>query len=230
MSGYLQRMASSVIEPASAVHPVVGSRWAPSRARESEIISIVAADRGSAPLEEDVLPERFRAARVTGRMEAFLPLLSARRPEANLDTGQEDARDYVEASVSRRREEEASRSQPIFTPLLQMDARESVRRRHSEETSHSQPVLTPQVAAATRSRAAEDPIRGNNRTDHGLRRALRTQPAAQPAAVPDEIQIHIGRIEVTATPPAPAVERPAARSPRKSLDLGEYLKRDRRAR
>jgi hypothetical protein len=39
----------------------------------------------------------------------------------------------------------------------------------------------------------------------------------------DEIQIHIGRIEVTAVPPVPA--RPAPAPNRKSLSLDEYLKR-----
>ncbi|HTA23107.1 MAG TPA: hypothetical protein VK763_06210 [Terriglobales bacterium] len=44
----------------------------------------------------------------------------------------------------------------------------------------------------------------------------------------DEIQIHIGRIEVTALPPSQA--RPAPQPLRKGLDLEEYLKRsDRRA-
>lgn len=40
----------------------------------------------------------------------------------------------------------------------------------------------------------------------------------------DEIQIHIGRIEVTAAPPPPV---PPARPVRKSLNLDEYLKRGR---
>jgi hypothetical protein len=43
------------------------------------------------------------------------------------------------------------------------------------------------------------------------------------ARAPDEIQIHIGRIEVTAAPPAPV--RPAPKPAHKSLDLGAYLKR-----
>jgi len=40
---------------------------------------------------------------------------------------------------------------------------------------------------------------------------------------PDKVEIHIGRIEVTAVPQE--APRPAATRPRKSLDLGEYLKR-----
>lgn len=47
--------------------------------------------------------------------------------------------------------------------------------------------------------------------------------AGKPAREPDEIQIHIGRIEVAALPPAPV--RPAPKPAHKSLDLGAYLKR-----
>lgn len=48
------------------------------------------------------------------------------------------------------------------------------------------------------------------------------RPAAPVESNRDEIQIHIGRIEVTAWPPAPI--RPAPPSPRKGLNLEEYLK------
>jgi hypothetical protein len=55
------------------------------------------------------------------------------------------------------------------------------------------------------------------------------QQEPRAAHEPDEIQIHIGRIEVTAAlPQQPA--RPSAPPIRKSTDLGEYLKRDRRPR
>ncbi|MGO9394018.1 MAG: hypothetical protein ACLP7A_05335 [Desulfobaccales bacterium] len=56
-------------------------------------------------------------------------------------------------------------------------------------------------------------------------RALHFAKAAQRAEAertPDEIQIHIGRIEVTAVPP-PA-PRPAPKVERKSVNLDEYLK------
>jgi hypothetical protein len=49
--------------------------------------------------------------------------------------------------------------------------------------------------------------------------------AARPEREADEIQIHIGRIEVAAVTPAPA--RPPAQPVRKSLRLDEYLRRGR---
>jgi hypothetical protein len=48
---------------------------------------------------------------------------------------------------------------------------------------------------------------------------------ARPEREAEEIQIHIGRIEVTAVPPAPP--RPATQPVRKSLRLDEYLNRGR---
>jgi hypothetical protein len=55
------------------------------------------------------------------------------------------------------------------------------------------------------------------------------QPAPSLAEESDAIEIHIGRIEVLAAPPRPA--QPAAPRPaRKSLDLGEYLRGERRSR
>jgi hypothetical protein len=71
----------------------------------------------------------------------------------------------------------------------------------------------------------------------GARKALPFPPPSQrhpqpPQSLveePDSVEIHIGRIEVLAAPSRPA--QPAApQSERKSLDLGEYLRRERRSR
>ena len=48
-------------------------------------------------------------------------------------------------------------------------------------------------------------------------------PIAERPHEPDEIRIHIGRIDVTAVPP-PVTVRPAARPERKSVNLDQYLK------
>jgi len=49
------------------------------------------------------------------------------------------------------------------------------------------------------------------------------QPVHATSQAPDEVQIHIGRIEVTAVPPAPARVSPAAPQ-RRAPSLDDYLK------
>ncbi|MGC2403635.1 MAG: hypothetical protein WA510_27840, partial [Acidobacteriaceae bacterium] len=62
----------------------------------------------------------------------------------------------------------------------------------------------------------------------GPRPSARSAQSGDDGQKPDEIQIHIGRVEVTAVtavPPAPSLA--AATPERKSLNLAEYLKRRR---
>jgi hypothetical protein len=76
--------------------------------------------------------------------------------------------------------------------------------------------LRPAVTALVREPSPLSSARG---------RIERTVPARHSAPVErhaDDIQIHIGRIEVTAVPPAPP--RPAVQPVRKSLRLDEYLR------
>ena len=69
-------------------------------------------------------------------------------------------------------------------------------------------------------RETSNPLTSDVRREEGRNLSRRLGP---PQREPDEIQIHIGRIEVTAMTPAPA--RPAPRPARKSPSLDEYLKR-----
>jgi hypothetical protein len=56
------------------------------------------------------------------------------------------------------------------------------------------------------------------------RTAAPSVSARHAASEPHEVQIHIGRIEVTAVPPAPA-NAPVARPRRSATSLDEYLRR-----
>jgi hypothetical protein len=79
--------------------------------------------------------------------------------------------------------------------------------------------LRPAEAVLVRDSSSRSPDRG---------KIERTGPARHSAPVErfaDDIQIHIGRIEVTAVPPAPT--RPAVQPVRKSLRLDDYLRRGR---
>ena len=80
----------------------------------------------------------------------------------------------------------------------------------------------------TRDLKSESVLPGGSLSPFAIHSAHRARSDAFPRSAPveregDKVEIHIGRIEVTAVPPE--APRPAATRPRKSLDLGEYLKR-----
>lgn len=79
--------------------------------------------------------------------------------------------------------------------------------------------LRPAEAAFPRNSSPLSPDRGKIEGTGPTRHSAPVQRYA------DDIQIHIGRIEVTAVPPAPT--RPAVQPVRKSLRLDEYLRRGR---
>jgi hypothetical protein len=79
-------------------------------------------------------------------------------------------------------------------------------------------------------RIAVPAMAGTRKASSFLPPSQRHAQPAQPAVDErDSIEIHIGRIEVLAAPSRPA-QTAAPRSARKSLDLGEYLRRERRPR
>jgi hypothetical protein len=92
-----------------------------------------------------------------------------------------------------------------------------------EPTTVRSPSRRPKGVAPSRNPALV--VSGLHKTKPEAERFQRAKPEAREA---DEIQIHIGRIEVTAVQPAPA---PAAAKPQRNVpSLDEYLRRrDRRA-
>lgn len=77
----------------------------------------------------------------------------------------------------------------------------------------------PLIAEAVRARHPLSPFES--------RRAVEAAPVANAKREPDEINIHIGRIEVSAAP-APAPLPRVSNKARQSVSLDEYLKRGRR--
>jgi hypothetical protein len=102
----------------------------------------------------------------------------------------------------------------------------------SEHQNPERPEVVPEVVRSDRyqplvaERAPRTDERSLNPFPTSAQRAERRDfsgSVAKPQLQPDEIQIHIGRIEVTAAPPAPT--RPETKPANKSPNLGEYLKR-----
>ena len=234
MSGYLQRLASRALNAREAIHPVVGSIFAP---------AAPGGDQPSFVLEEDeqvtVAPEPatgsastppFPPSRADVRPfeispDADAPLVppeqsSAPRPPAVLRPADAPAQGEtaVEPDLVAQLQPEPidARGAPASAPRL-------LRVAHSAGRTTS-----PQPSARVANGAPRDvPAPAQDRLARPVPAPAFHHPPA-PHREQDEIQIHIGRIEVTAVPPGPAVA-PPARPPRTAPDLAVYLKKgDRR--
>jgi len=217
MSGYLRRLASSARNPGQSIHPVVGSIF-------------------SGPNHETMPPTLEEESVVTGNQPERQVARTQEAPQLLLHEGETSPvrtrnawpemgpakREGLEASAIRVVEEhtkaaifkeqldtarEAQAQQPLG-PDSNPERRPAISRRLYE------PLITESVPRTDNHRQ----IPRNASNPHKRDLASERQP--------DEIQIHIGRIEVTAVPP-PA-SRPQTKPARKSLSLDEYLKRGRR--
>jgi hypothetical protein len=218
MSGYLQRLVSSARTPVRSIHPMIGSRFsAPPDGVSPEVppmmdqlpVSPAELDRKPAPEAPPVRSHGRPAAFEAPRQDAakrplertFEPLVPLPR-----EAGEPVAADFFH--------------RPSAAPGEPAAGDREVALDHPH-----QPLVdeaTPRSRMAFRNSPAEA-----SRTPRGPRTNLPVR-LPQPRPEPDEIEIHIGRIEVTAVLPPPA--RPAAPPARKSLNLEEYLKRGERRR
>jgi hypothetical protein len=215
------------MQPKEMVHPLVGSVFsAPETRMEREGFL---QDASTASMDSSELPEWHT--RVTGSK------FSA--PETGID--QEPAGDStasVDPSESpdwRARATEIHRARLL--PTVSASRSERMNLAHSEATEFQPPVEMRQLASNTvASKAASEytPLMQMNSVRPDLR-ASSAEPTARSKQrdishhterEPEDIQIHIGRIEVLAVPQAPAA---TAKASSKTSSLDEYLKRrDRR--
>jgi hypothetical protein len=240
VSGYLQRIASRVLSPSPSIHPIVGSIFsspqrdlsaAESQSDEQPATPSMAVAQPLPPAPGNKRDSGRKAEGNTGEVAAFeiKPLverspgpLSASIPE----THTEPKIAAFEPLVADRRTREGS---TFHDPQKESgELGDSAREISSSgDRPYSSPVealpvrpVVPKVLAKNRNDPAPAAARNRN--------LGRPMPAEFTGREPDQIQIHIGRIEVTAAPPSPA-PRPAAAPARKSVNLDEYLKRrDRR--
>jgi len=227
MSGYLQRLAGNAMTPARSIHPSVGSIFSPPK------------DEMPAPLMEFEEIETVR-----NRAESVAQLPPAAPRAAHTSGPPESA--PLQAEPSRQEGESRSEAfQPIFplprwtTPVVSthrqaVPAPNELGRLPSLESAQQagSPVgdgdsYTPLLPPATQTPNAEAELLPQTILSAAPKKDAVAVPrrAAASQSEPDEIQIHIGRIEVTAVPQT--APRPAAVPASKSINLDEYLKRGR---
>jgi hypothetical protein len=252
MSGYLQRLALGARQPGGAIQPVLGSVFGPppsSSGLEEETGDSrrqapgIAAPLAPAPVIRSRQPEpegpvSRGAEAAPARSEVQAPLFAEPLARAALaELASESPARESPASAPAPMEEDPSRSfAPLFSrPMAGADAPSGpdapsapARKREAfpppEEPAERRPEAAPELAAlahfgAVRSR----PPHPFAARVEGKEKAAAPRARPEPRE-PDEIQIHIGRIEVIAVPAAPA--RPAPPKPRREPSrLDEYLRR-----
>jgi len=212
MSNFLQRVASTAIQPKAKLQPMLGSIFAPATFHSPaepdtpEISMQTVAPPRRKPMstshfEEDQLfpaapQEDFSPGRFNRTLAVDQPLLAAfLQTTAGPHRFAEDEGFTFESSTPQDANQAASPT--LYQPLIAASQQPPPRLQPLDSLSN------PAAARASESEAAR-----------------RFQPAQREA---DEIHIHIGRIEVAAVAqPAP---RPAAAAARRSLNLDEYLRR-----
>lgn len=202
MSGYLQRLVQTAAKPAQTVHPFAGSVFAApreqeSRGFESEASVIAASQQQNAP--------EYNLSRRTAPASEYLPIASVSpaapfRSEGDTDTMPSWPEEFVQRSRQAANVEATDTDQP----------------RAAASNQHEFHPLLPHEAVAAENLPAYPPLRSAIRDPNPNGRSAGFERAS------DDIQIHIGRIEVTAVhPPAPR----APKSPDRTLSLDAYLNR-----
>jgi hypothetical protein len=218
MSGYLSRLASNAMNPGQSIRPVVGSLFAASKyetalpgLEQETVVRVNQPDRVAEHAQEAPKIQLHESDWMPGRAHNSRDFTLA-TPELVPAKQQEG----LEAFAIRDVKEQAETS-----PKEQQPQRSELEPQATEPQPNSIPAnLYKPLVTRNFDRRAEAQQILPKRPDHLSDRV------AKAAREPDEIQIHIGRIEVTAVPPP--VSRPPARPARKSLSLDEYLKRGRR--
>jgi hypothetical protein len=221
MKGYLQRMAASAVRPQSGIHPLVGSIYAGAFADATRD----AAARSGLHEEErwTTSPQPVGEERDPRVEPDASPLLQSARSEV-AQRGSE-----APANAVARREGRIDAQGAPFRPLLAAAESESAESSGDNAANRERQVRS--VAAFEREDSEPESSFGallpreSPMAISGVRHAKAEafQHSAPAEREPDRVEIHIGRIEVTAVPQE--APRPAPTRPRKSLDLGEYLKR-----
>jgi hypothetical protein len=239
MTGYLQRMAENARSPGRSIRPLLGSIFAPADGATASQTPgledvLVAADGPAAAARPSAdtrppspAPRSISSTSDAGPVVPYEPLIAeparpahkveplrpARQvPSDGVPAAQRAVQDKAEPG-DRLMQLPADAVLPARPAQTSLDVVETVGAAHPvgsiARPPHSSGAWAePRAPAAFSLAKPRGPIRD-------------VHPAARPG---DDIQIHIGRIEVTAVRPAPAPQ-PAARTRRGAPSLDDYLKR-----
>jgi len=224
MKGFLQRMAANAVRPQGGIHPLVGSIYAGPTTRSPREVAT----------ETGVLEEERLVTDTQSPPDEIedLPIDPDASPSGVRRKGEKTQRGGVrQAEDSRHQGRHMS-----FRPLVgEADAHSAGRGSYgtaadTETSGRSGAIVDREGNALLRTvdLKSESVVPGGALGPFAIHPAHRARLDASSRSAPveregDKVEIHIGRIEVTAVPPE--APRPAAARPRKSLDLGEYLKR-----
>lgn len=233
MKGYLQRLVQTVTKPAESVHPWAGSIFAAGHQGDFSIVQTekLAPVPAARQPSEGMAPASAQSAQALASTETS--------PSAERNSLIPELRTKQMSSGSPQAGQSASRgpsvSERIIPKPLITNTEESARESMDAAELEMTPVQKPEPPLPPRGRrslaGAEALIKPGNTRQLALASsqapkekndasAARNSVAADRRT--DEIQIHIGRIEVTAIhQPPPA--RPKARD--KEISLDAYLKR-----
>lgn len=226
MSGYLQRLATRAINSRPAIHPVTNPLFAP---------PIPAEPADSLVEQEEMTPRADSTQKIGAPPRPPRQLIpESESPETILET-----RESVRAAPPKGTSDSPGATEQSNVALVPLDI-EPLVQATAAPTSHPAsgrfplgglPAAGRQYTSPTASALSVQPI-----TRPPVRQATPVAPTSRAPQVraparqqreADEIQIHIGRIEVTAVSPAPAA--PLPKTPRKAVNLSDYLKKgDRR--
>ncbi len=245
MSGYLARLVASVHRAPSPIHPVVAPLFAGQpKAAELPVIEEEritppwryreARDVRAASREPEVLrPATQSQAMPAAESHAANPASAAPvRPPLRSVSAAPDVAAGPSAPASQLAGVHRARSpiHPVETPISagQPEAAELPVIEVSPAADSYTPLMI--VNTIQKNVAPSSPAQNARPSSFApvkQRPPSSSLPSARSAREPDEVQIHIGRIEVTAVAPLPSNRSPG-KPARKSPSLDEYLKRGRR--
>ena len=236
MRGYLQRLALGVMRPVGTIHPMVGSVFSPQHQagtseaplREASVLISSQANSDAKRSPEDAKArsvsseEKSSGTLEPNRLRApgpvYTPLISKVDAIQSKNKQSEDFSGPAEETSSSHLAERSTVEALPETSAHPGERTEELVLTHvytpkmSESTVRSSSLKMPAQKMDPFAAAPRSTPRGNSSRRSGT-----------PSQQPDEIQIHIGRIEVTAVQQSPVP--PAVKPARKGLSLDEYLQR-----